>query len=141
MSNNDGQPDTSPPLLPLVNDPQTIRQVVSIVNKDIVTVVVHGTLAEAATFTIMAPQAGTYLLEFGAQQMDSTTGTGNVKSLTADSGGTSAVYSDTGSSGAIGIQTGVVLTHGQVVTLTCNHVSGSAVAGLLGTWAKLTRIS
>lgn len=136
MSNKDGQPDTSPPLLeravPSISVPVAISSTI--------TVVVHGTLAEAGTFTITAPVNGTYVLEFGAQQMDSTSGTGNVKTLTADSGGTTAVYSDTGSSGSIGIQTGLALSSGQVVTLTCNHVSGSAIAGLLGTWAKLTRL-
>lgn len=105
------------------------------------TVVVAGTVAEAGTYSITSPALGVYCLEFGAQQMDSTTGTGNVKNITASTGGTAAVYSDTGSSGAIGIQTNLALADGQTVTLTCNHVSGSTVAGLLGCWAKLTRLS
>lgn len=105
------------------------------------TVVVAGTVAEAATYTITSPTAGVFCLEYGAEEMDSTTGTGNVKTISASTGGTLAVYSDTGSSGGIGIQTNVALAEGQTVTLTCNHVSGSTVAGLLGCWAKLTRLS
>lgn len=94
------------------------------------------------TFTITAPHAGTYLLEFGGVVLDQSSA-GHIMGLTTGSGGLCGIgsYTDCGSGTAV--VPGVVLTNGQVITITASSISGinAGTDRVIGSWAKLTRTS
>ena len=130
--------EINPPALPynaLVSTPTVpAENVVS------VTAVNAGTLGPAATYTITAPTAGTYILEFGyAGASDPSTSfykiTSNLGGETDYSGG------GTAHSGGPALVPSLVLTAGQVITMTVTQISGSSSVALNGCWAKLTRVS
>lgn len=92
---------------------------------------------QTQTYTITAPVAGTYVLEFGCGYVD-TVSQGSTKTLSSNKGG-NVSYSDTGGGGGIGFVASAICTAGEVITITCNHVAGSAIMTLYECFAKLTR--
>lgn len=87
-------------------------------------------------YTITAPAAGTYILEWGAGQ-SSVDSQGDGGQISNNKTGGLAVFSDVGPSGGTAAKT-VVLGAGEVVTLTA---SGTAGWSVYDPWAKLTRIA
>lgn len=94
-----------------------------------------GGMGAGGSYTLAAPVAGTYIIEWGAG--------GSFGDSQGDSGQIGCSHSsafsrfaDVGSSGGPALQMGAVLTGGQIVTFT---VTGSSGFGVLDPWAKLTR--
>lgn len=112
-------------------------QALSDYNASQIVAVAAGTKSIGATYTITAPAAGTYTLEFGAGIPNTVVG-GSTAHLTSNLGG-DVYYSDSGPGGGTALVAGLVLTNGQVITITCATIGGSAGMTLLGCWAKLTR--
>lgn len=86
------------------------------------------------THTITAPVAGTYVLEFGAGYFNAVS-QGNSCTATSNLGGT-FVIGNPGSSSGMTLKNALVLTAGQVITITYAIAGGSTVFEV---WAKLTR--
>lgn len=100
--------------------------------------VVGGTKTNGGTYTIIAPVAGTYILEFGAGKFNA--GAGSTAILTSNKGGEVAYGDQDFQRGAgTALVAAVVLAGAEVVTITA-ALSGNAIS-ILGCWAKLTRIA
>lgn len=102
-----------------------------------VTAATSASRTNGQTYTITAPVAGTYILEYGIAAY-SNGGQGQTCTLTPSTGGPVVTYGDVGAGGGSGLQTALALTAGQVVTITVGS-NGSCTA--TGCWAKLTRIA
>lgn len=91
-----------------------------------------------STYTVSAPAAGTYIVEWGAADLN-TAGQGSAGTIACSLAGTATVrYADVSDTGGTGF-TVATLTNGQVVTFTTS-ISGNATS-MTGVWAKLTRIA
>lgn len=100
-----------------------------------VTAVDAGTKTTGSTYTITAPVAGTYIIEWGASSYTAP-GQGNSAQLTCSKGGATVIYGDVGPSGGTGLVI-AALTASEVVTITL----AGAGTPVFGCWAKLTRVA
>jgi hypothetical protein len=99
-------------------------------------VMAAGPISAGGTYTITAPAAGTYLLEWGAGRFISG-GSGATAVITNSKTSGEATFADPGASGGPCIYPGVVLSNGEVITF--NVAAGGFGGTLSWCWAKLTR--
>jgi len=101
-----------------------------------VTATQAGNKAPGGTYTITAPNAGTYIVEWGCAGY-SQSGLGDTGTISCSVSGVVNFHGSTAGSGGDALDTPINLTAGQIITFTV----GGTVTSLNGCWARLIQIA